>query len=51
MTAAISSCYALMKTREEALQEIEKVFQMIRKEYAESGKPLPIDRTELLVHA
>jgi antitoxin HicB len=48
---AIGGCYALMDTRESALQELEKVFQMIRAEYAESGKPLPVDRTELLVHA
>lgn len=48
---AIGGCYALMDTREGALQELEKVFQMIREEYAESGKPLPVDRTELLVHA
>ncbi len=48
---AIAGCYALMDTREEALQELEKVFQMIREEYAESGKPLPVDRTELLVLA
>ena len=48
---AISGCYALMNTREEALQELEKVFQMIREEYAEGGKPLPADTTELLVHA
>ena len=48
---AIGGCYALMNTREEALKELEKVFRMIEEEYAESGKPLPIDRTELLVHA
>jgi len=48
---AIGGCYALMDTREGALQELEKVFRMIREEYAESGKPLPVDRTELLVHA
>ncbi len=48
---AISGCFALMDTREEALRELEKVFQMIRQEYAESGKPLPADRTELLTHA
>jgi len=40
-----------MNTREEALQELERVFQMIREEYAECGKPLPVDTTELLVHA
>ena len=48
---AIGGCYALMDTREEALKELEKVFGMIQEEYAESGKPLPADRTELLVHA
>ncbi len=48
---AIAGCYALMNTREEALQELERVFQMIREEYAECGKPLPVDTTELLVHA
>jgi len=48
---AIGGCYALMNTREEALQELERVFQMIKEEYAESGKALPEDRTELLVHA
>jgi len=48
---AIGGCYALMNTREEALQELEKVFRMIREEYAQSGKPLPVDRTELLMHA
>jgi predicted RNase H-like HicB family nuclease len=48
---AIGGCYALMDTREEALHELENVFEMIREEYAESGKSLPVDRTELLVHA
>ncbi|HYV41008.1 MAG TPA: type II toxin-antitoxin system HicB family antitoxin [Thermoanaerobaculia bacterium] len=48
---AIGGCYALMDTRDEALQELEKVFLMIQEEYAESGKPLPVDQTELLVHA
>ena len=48
---AISGCFALMDTREEALKELDRVFQMIREEYAEVGKPLPEDRTELLVHA
>lgn len=38
---AISGCFALMDTREEALKELERVFQMIREEYAEAGKPLP----------
>jgi predicted RNase H-like HicB family nuclease len=48
---AIGGCYALMETREEALKELENVFRMIQEEYAEAGKPLPADRTELLVHA
>ena len=48
---AIGGCYALMDSREEALHELENVFEMIRQEYAESGKSLPVDRTELLVHA
>ena len=39
-----------MDTRGEALQELEKVFQMIQEEYTQSG-PLPVDRTELLVDA
>jgi predicted RNase H-like HicB family nuclease len=47
---AIPGCYALMLTREEALAELEKVFQMIAAEYSEKGQPLPIDTTEI-VHA
>jgi predicted RNase H-like HicB family nuclease len=39
-----SGCYALMKTREEAIQELEKVFQMIREEYADRGES-PFRRT------
>ena len=48
---AIGGCYALMETRDEALQELEKVFRMIQDEYAANGKPLPVDRTELLENA
>jgi predicted RNase H-like HicB family nuclease len=47
---AISGCYALMPTREEALAEITKVFEMIAEEYGEKGLPLPADTTEI-VHA
>ncbi len=47
---AIAGCYALMPTREEALQELSKVFQMIAEEYREKGIPLPADTTEI-VHA
>lgn len=47
---AISGCYALMLTREAALAELSKVFQMLAEEYAEKGEPLPADTTEI-VHA
>lgn len=47
---AISGCYALMPTREEALAELAGVFQMISEEYREKGLPLPADTTEI-VHA
>jgi predicted RNase H-like HicB family nuclease len=45
---AIPGCYALMPTREEALAELSRVFQMIREEYSEKGTPLPADTTEIL---
>lgn len=47
---AISGCYALMPTREEALAELTRVFEMIAEEYREKGMPLPADNTEI-VHA
>ena len=47
---SISGCYALMPTREEALNELRDVFQMIAEEYREKGLPLPADTTEF-VHA
>jgi predicted RNase H-like HicB family nuclease len=47
---AIGGCYALMATREEALTELEGVFQMIAAEYAGKGQLLPEDTTEI-VHA
>ncbi len=47
---AISGCYALMPTRQDALSELENVFEMIAEEYRESGRPLPGDTTEI-VHA
>jgi predicted RNase H-like HicB family nuclease len=46
---SISGCYALMATREEALAELEGVFQMIAAEYSDRGQPLPKDTTEILV--
>lgn len=38
---AISGCYALMPTREEALQELSSVFRMLAEEYREKGIALP----------
>ena len=38
---AISGCYALMPTREEALAELAEVFRMISEEYQERNEPLP----------
>jgi predicted RNase H-like HicB family nuclease len=45
---AILGCYVLMPTREQALAELTKVFQMIAEEYSEKGIPLPADTTEIL---
>jgi predicted RNase H-like HicB family nuclease len=47
---SIPGCYALMRTREEALAELAQVFQMISDEYREKGLALPADTTEI-VHA
>ena len=47
---ALAGCYALMATREEALAELTRVFDMIADEYREKGLPLPKDTTEI-VHA
>jgi predicted RNase H-like HicB family nuclease len=38
---AIPGCYALMPTREEALAELEGVFQMIAGRYKDKSQPLP----------
>ena len=45
---AISGCYALMPTREKALAELTRVFQMIAEEYREKGISLPADTTEIV---
>jgi predicted RNase H-like HicB family nuclease len=45
---AVSGCYALMATREEALAELSRVFDMIAEEYQERGVPLPEDTTEIV---
>ena len=47
---SIPGCYALMPNREEALDEVERVFEMIAAEYREKGLGLPVDTTEI-VHA
>ena len=45
---SISGCYALMSTRAEALEELDRVFTLIQEEYEERGQPLPADSTEIL---
>ena len=45
---AIGGCYALMKTREEALAELANVFSMIEDEYREKGQKLPADSTGIV---
>jgi predicted RNase H-like HicB family nuclease len=45
---AISGCYALMPSREQALEELDSVFQMISEEYREKGLALPADTTEIV---
>ena len=45
---AISGCYALMPTREDALRELASVFAMIALEYAEKGLALPADSTAIV---
>jgi len=45
---AIPGCYALMPTREEALTELESVFEMIAAEYGAKGLPLPADSTAIV---
>lgn len=47
---AIGGCYALMPTKEEAVAELERVFEMIAAEYRAKGLPLPEDNTAI-VHA
>jgi predicted RNase H-like HicB family nuclease len=38
---ALGGCYALMDTREAALDELEQVFVLIAEEHRERGEPLP----------
>lgn len=44
----IPGCYALMKTREEALAKLPNVFSTIEDEYREKGQQLPADSTEIV---
>jgi predicted RNase H-like HicB family nuclease len=37
-----------MPTREQALEELDDVFQMISEEYREKGLSLPADTTEIV---
>jgi len=45
---AIPGCYALMATRDDALAELEAVFEMIAEEYREKGERLPADTTAII---
>jgi predicted RNase H-like HicB family nuclease len=45
---AIRGCYALMTTREEALAELARVFEIIAAEYGEKGLSLPVDSTAIV---
>jgi predicted RNase H-like HicB family nuclease len=45
---AVPGCYALIQTREAALAELSKVFEVISQEYAEKGLSLPADTTEIV---
>ena len=47
---AIPGCYALMSTREDALAELERVFEIIAAEYREKHLSLPADNTAI-IHA
>jgi len=48
---AIPGCHAWGRTPEEAQAEIANVFEMIKEEYREEGKPLPQDVDLAAVHA
>ncbi len=48
---AVPGCYALMATREEAVAELARVFDMIADEYRERGLSPPKDTTEIVTHA
>ena len=45
---AIPGCYALMESRDAALEELAKEFAMIAEEYRGKGQPLPADSIEII---
>jgi predicted RNase H-like HicB family nuclease len=45
---ANSGCYALSDTRETALAERSKVFELIAEEFRTRGQRLPVDTTEII---
>jgi predicted RNase H-like HicB family nuclease len=45
---AIPGCYALMGSRDQALVELAKVFNLIAEEFRQKGQPLPADTTEII---
>jgi predicted RNase H-like HicB family nuclease len=45
---AIKGCYAVMAAREEALQELTRVFAVIEEEYRLKGLTLPVDTTKIM---
>lgn len=44
---AIPGCYALMDTREKALEELSYVLDMVAQGYREKNLPLPVESTEI----
>jgi predicted RNase H-like HicB family nuclease len=45
---AIPGCYALMTSRDSALEELARVFGLIAEEYRQRGQSLPADSTEII---
>ena len=45
---AIEGCYALMPTGQQALAELDQVFDMIAAEYRDKGLSMPADTTEIV---
>ena len=45
---AVPGCYALMTSRDAALEERAKLFGLIAEEYRQKGQSLPADSTEII---